>query len=108
MRYLFEGIGLRSYGVRETKFSEMSVLGCLCSGRVVGRKTELSSPQELSFLLFSPRRERLLLLEDEKKKDQRFRSLQYFLTTLWREIQKPLTPPLCKSCRHPEFPAQKR
>ncbi|MEN3203405.1 MAG: HAMP domain-containing sensor histidine kinase [Atribacterota bacterium] len=33
----------------------------------------------------------LVLLEDERKKTQRTRSLRYFLTALWHEVQTPLT-----------------
>lgn len=55
-----------------------------------GKETEV--PQAgLAFLPFFLGEGTLLLLEDKRKREKKFRSLQYFLSALWHEVQTPLT-----------------
>jgi len=86
-----QAIGLRSDGVREVAFFEIPVFGDVLA-QAVSSGERVSVPSSgFAFLPFLLGEERFLLLEDEKKKDQRLRSLRYFLTALWHEVQTPLT-----------------
>lgn len=85
------GIGLRSDGVREVAFFEIPVFGDVLARAVLSGERMRVPSSGLAFLPFPLGGECFLLLEDEKKKDQRLQSLRYFLTALWHEVQTPLT-----------------
>gem|GEM_PF-1232612 len=85
------GIGLRSDGVREVAFFEIPVFGDILAQAVLSGERARVPSSGLAFLPFPLGGECFLLLEDEKKKDQRLQSLRYFLTALWHEVQTPLT-----------------
>lgn len=86
-----QAIGLRSDGVREVAFFEIPVFGDILAQAVSSGERMRVPSSGLAFLPFPLGGECFLLLEDEKKKDQRLRSLRYFLTALWHEVQTPLT-----------------
>lgn len=86
-----QSVGLKGEGMREAQAFEIPVFG-----EAILRAFSLREPSQIAQLgfLLSPvflGDVPLLLLEDERRKAQRLRSLRYFLTALWHEFQTPLT-----------------
>lgn len=90
-RVFSQSVGLRGKSIQEVQAFEIPVFGEALLQAFASEKP-VSIPQ--SGFTLSPvplGKYRLLLLEDERKKMQRLRSLRYFLTALWHELQTPLT-----------------
>lgn len=84
-------VGLRGRGVQEVKVFEIPVFGEALL-QAFSLERPVAVPQ--SGFTLSPialGKHRLLILEDERKRTQRLRSLRYFLTALWHELRTPLT-----------------
>lgn len=85
-----KSVGLKERGVQEVQAFEIPVLGEAIL-RASSSREALRIPGS-GFLLrpFALGGTPLVLLEDERAKLRRLRSLRYFLTALWHEIQTPL------------------
>lgn len=86
-----QSIGLRGKGVQEVQVFEIPVFGEALL-QALSLERPVAVPQ--SGFTLSPvalGKHRLLILEDERKRTQRLRSLRYFLTAFWHELRTPLT-----------------
>lgn len=84
-------VGFRGKGVQEVQVFEIPVFGEALL-QAFSLERPVAVPQ--SGFTLSPitlGKHRLLILEDERKRTQRLRSLRYFLTALWHELRTPLT-----------------